>query len=557
MEFAYRQLEIGANEDVAPSTTASASAALGRMLQRCAVLLETTDTVLAKDTVSKAAFASLIRTRCVHLGTKLGLAFNRAAGLRAMVDTASRKLQRANAASTNQEAVIDSEGSRLAMECEPTLDAMCALLRGVIQWDAYMSDRVGSHDEVQASTDDGKRLRHAAPFSEMARCTITVSHFWTYAAVSRAIKAPTGEGAFLDGDDPTGEGTASGMPEKVDSAFYVLQTSLRRGSYTCDGGIASASVTHAGTILMRVVLAVLKAHMDREGAMASKLAGAMAGAALAGAQNITQKISAAEGSLGGAGSRAAAEAAGFTGRLADASRHVGLLRTLSALHLCVTYTPRLLNQAEQDFAAALPPPALANAAAQLGAAASVSASFADALKAGLSRLSATLLPRLQKRVDVLAFASYTLQTEAAFAAAEGDTFVVGFLNELEATVKQLSPALVEGARDELCSMLVKSCIERIEGHLIQKKFDQLGALQLDRDVRALTKRLSELITHSVREHLTRLSQMSAVLNVEAEAEAVEIQEAAGWRLGGAEMKQLLALRVDFRSEIVEHLPLRP
>ena len=98
--------------------------------------------------------------------------------------------------------------------------------------------------------------------------------------------------------------------------------------------------------------------------------------------------------------------------------------------------------------------------------------------------------------------------------------------------------------------------ERVEALLLAKRFDQLGALQLDRDVRALAKRLSELTSRSVRERIARLTQMSALLNLETEAEAVELWAAGGWKLSAAEAKQVLLLRVDLRAEAVKALPLR-
>ena len=62
------------------------------------------------------------------------------------------------------------------------------------------------------------------------------------------------------------------------------------------------------------------------------------------------------------------------------------------------------------------------------------------------------------------------------------------------------------ARCGLLRRWAQACAERIETLLLAKRFDQLGALQLDRDVRALTKRLGELSSRSVRERLARLAQ---------------------------------------------------
>ena len=59
----------------------------------------------------------------------------------------------------------------------------------------------------------------------------------------------------------------------------------------------------------------------------------------------------------------------------------------------------------------------------------------------------------------------------------------------------------------------------------------------------------------MRERLARLAQMSTLLNLETEAEALELWAAGGWRLSAAEAKQVLGLRVDFRRELIAKLPL--
>ena len=96
----------------------------------------------------------------------------------------------------------------------------------------------------------------------------------------------------------------------------------------------------------------------------------------------------------------------------------------------------------------------------------------------------------------------------------------------------------------------------LEALVLAKKFDGLGALQFDRDLRALTKRLGELSSRSVREQLARLTQMCTLLNLETEAEAEEVWESGGgWKLSAAEAKKILALRIDFHTGKIKNLTL--
>ena len=114
-----------------------------------------------------------------------------------------------------------------------------------------------------------------------------------------------------------------------------------------------------------------------------------------------------------------------------------------------------------------------------------------------------------------------------------------------------------GATDALLQLFIKSGVERLEVLLLAKRLDQWGAQQLDRDVRALQSRLTELSSRSVRHQLARLSQMTTLLNLEREAELAELwrEPGFGWLLSADEARQVLALRVDFRRDAIAQLAL--
>lgn len=81
----------------------------------------------------------------------------------------------------------------------------------------------------------------------------------------------------------------------------------------------------------------------------------------------------------------------------------------------------------------------------------------------------------------------------------------------------------------------------------------MGALQLDKEVRALVAFLSASTTWTIRDRLTRLTQIVVLLNLES---CEEISEYWGpnassnntWRLTPAEVRQILALRY-FKSRL--------
>lgn len=101
--------------------------------------------------------------------------------------------------------------------------------------------------------------------------------------------------------------------------------------------------------------------------------------------------------------------------------------------------------------------------------------------------------------------------------------------------------------------------EALEAGVTQRRFTQLGVLQLDRDLRTLQAQLTPLNPRLVREKLARLSQVVLFLGVDRVEEAAELWcESAGrttWRLAPAEVKKVLLLRVDFTKDRVSRIKL--
>ena len=151
-EFSLRQLEEAAALPEAPRDGSSAPpvatlvcATLGRVLQRCAALLESADDALGEEaggTAARRELAIAVRQRCVALGTELGGRFTAAAALKSLVEDASRRLQHGGAAAGGlvpSGAAVEStdDAERAALACEARADEMASLIRGAIQWDMY------------------------------------------------------------------------------------------------------------------------------------------------------------------------------------------------------------------------------------------------------------------------------------------------------------------------------------------------------------------------------------------------------------------------------------
>ena len=99
-------------------------------------------------------------------------------------------------------------------------------------------------------------------------------------------------------------------------------------------------------------------------------------------------------------------------------------------------------------------------------------------------------------------------------------------------------------------MMASEVTLQIEKASIKSKFSRLGGLQFDREIRSL---VSFFATWSMREKFSRLNQIATILNLEAVGEINDFHE--NWKLTPTEMKQILALRVDFNVEEVKKLRL--
>lgn len=86
---------------------------------------------------------------------------------------------------------------------------------------------------------------------------------------------------------------------------------------------------------------------------------------------------------------------------------------------------------------------------------------------------------------------------------------------------------------------------------------QIGGLQLDKELRILISYLTNSTTWSVRDKFSRLTQITILLTIEKVSEVTDYwgKGPVTWRLTPQEVKQVLGLRVDFKSEDVKRLKL--
>ncbi|XVF26456.1 hypothetical protein REPUB_Repub14bG0018100 [Reevesia pubescens] len=233
---------------------------------------------------------------------------------------------------------------------------------------------------------------------------------------------------------------------------------------------------------------------------------------------------------------------------------------LNNIDLSSEYVLKLKHEIEEQCAEVFPAPAERERVKScLSELADMSNSFKQALNAGMEQLVATVTPRIRPVLDSVATISYEL-SEFEYADNEvNDPSVQRLLHAVEINVAWLQPLMTANNYDSFVHLVIDFSVKRLEVIMMQKKFSQLGGLQLDRDTRALVSHFSEMTQRTVRDKFARLTQMATILNLERVSEILDFWgENSGpmtWRLTPAEVRRVLSLRVDFKPEAIAALKL--
>lgn len=197
-----------------------------------------------------------------------------------------------------------------------------------------------------------------------------------------------------------------------------------------------------------------------------------------------------------------------------------------------------------------------SALSELGKAAS---DFSHMSKSSLEQLSMGILSKVKPVFAEVSQFSYELSEEAYGEYEVNDPWAVKLVETVESTVEWLQPLLTTTLYDRLIQSLADSLTSRLDAMMMQKRFNPLGGLQFDKDVRNLIGRLSGLTQGTVRDKFSRLQQIAIILNLESVQEILDSWgDNAGslsWRLSPAEVKKVMSLRVDFRPEDIARLSL--
>ncbi|KAL8122554.1 hypothetical protein AgCh_019043 [Apium graveolens] len=250
----------------------------------------------------------------------------------------------------------------------------------------------------------------------------------------------------------------------------------------------------------------------------------------------------------------------FLGGVAVPEIGAEIATSLNNLDVSSEYALKLRHEIEEQCLEVFPAPAdrerVKSCLSELG---EMSNSFKKALNDKMEQLVASVTPKIRLVLDKVGTISYEL-SEAEYADNEvNDPWVQTLLHNVETNIAWLQPLMTANNYDLFVHLVIDFVVKRLEVIMMQKRFSQLGGLQLDRDARALVSHFNGMTQRTVRDKFARLTQMATILNLEKVSEILDFWgENSGpmtWRLTPAEVRRVLSMRIDFRPEAIAALKL--
>ncbi|CAL8243235.1 unnamed protein product [Lota lota] len=189
-----------------------------------------------------------------------------------------------------------------------------------------------------------------------------------------------------------------------------------------------------------------------------------------------------------------------------------------------------------------------------------SSKFKDLLQEGLTELNSTAIkPQVKPWITAFLSVSHNIEEEEFNEYEANDPWVQQLIVNLEQVMVEFKTGLTSASYDTLTSLMTSLVAIEMEKTVLKCTFSRLGGLQFDKELRSLVAYLTTVTTWTIRDKFARLTQMATVLNLERVTEILDYwgpnSGPLTWRLTPAEVRQVLALRSDFRSEDIKRLRL--
>ncbi|KAI0290488.1 COG4-domain-containing protein [Russula brevipes] len=174
--------------------------------------------------------------------------------------------------------------------------------------------------------------------------------------------------------------------------------------------------------------------------------------------------------------------------------------------------------------------------------------FQSTLRVGVEQLFNQLLrPKLRTLLaDVYKDVSYVLDDDAYATAEYQDIVRKRFIKAWEGLAEGYKDTLTENNYRLFFGLALDVLIRPWEKLVLSQKYNELGAVRFDRDLRSITTYLSSQTAFGdVREKFVRLQQIATLLNLDQEEDVDEFYNSSGitWKLSEQEARAIATLRL--------------
>eukprot|EP00731_Ephydatia_muelleri_P026667 Em0018g767a len=366
-----------------------------------------------------------------------------------------------------------------------------------------------------------KSCRTKMVIQELIATYIPIEHYFLKESMNKAVSL----------DVCNADGLTSSM---ADDAFFVLQKSIRRALSSCSVDGACAMLNHASSLLLTDYKNVLQLKLK------------IASSSGLDFQSMLQGRLQARSSLGNID-----------------SNKLDSLIALNNIEIVIgnidTLAKELQAECSKLFSQSGEPrgnklePCLADLS-------SASTTFKQMKKSGMSKLvEICVVPRLKVCTDVIPTVSHVLSEEDLVNFEVNDPFVQQLISCLDGILNELKGSLLVQVFEQVVIDVAGELALLFEAQLFKCTFNQLGGVQLDRELRTLVAYISSLTQWPVRDKFSRLQQVVTILTLETLGEILDYWGSnAGpmiWRLSTSEVRRVLHLRVDFKADDVNKMKL--
>ncbi|KAM9460814.1 conserved oligomeric Golgi complex subunit 4 [Clarias gariepinus] len=381
-----------------------------------------------------------------------------------------------------------------------------------------------------------KDCQLSCTMQELIGYYIPMEEYYMRETVNKAVAMDTAEAGQL----------SSSM---VDDVFYIVKKCISRALTSGSSDCVCAMINHSISVLETDFREVLVTKL-RAGFPASTLQDLHRG--------VTSAVSLMQSSL----QQGKIQSLGIE---SQEQAKMAYLVTLNNVQVCSENISTLKKNLESDCAklfsqVAGSEQAQAKIDSCLSDLVNTSSKLKDLLQEGLQELNNTAIrPQVKPWISSFLSVSHNIEEEEFSEYEANDPWVQQLVVQLEQLMAEFKAGLSPVIYDTLTSLMTSLIAMELEKTVFKCTFSRLGGLQFDKELRSLVAYLSSVTSWTIRDKFARLTQIATVLNLERVSEILDYwgpnSGPLTWRLTPAEVRQVLALRVDFRSEDIKRLRL--